>query len=1632
MPLNLYSQESTEEGASSVPSYMIAANNHNIGNLNPSMFSNDDSEGGNLMSNPIKGLAAAAFSGVNSFYNTAVWAGNLFSDKDAQYRDTREWIETYDEDIGRYYDKNRQAADVLGFVATSFVPGLGGVKVFNAGAKALTAAKEGSAMFNMAKGFGVLPGQRAALVKEAVSSSDKTRMAFSFTNPTTLKAVAAGYGEQVLQAAAFETAVTVTMKKSPILNDMDVGDTLMNIASGAFLGGVIGGSIEAAGTVSKIKAGIKAMDTKLAGVTQDLRGVAGTSASDSLLIVRNDMDTLARNAPEGVDPTLYERLWEEKLARMDNSSRDHWTQIAGKNAELGNVLYEALRTDPTGQYAAKVLGLAEVGAIKKGGELARKYGIKDLIEEGVEQAENTHAIRYLKLWGDDMGKLSDEAPSALHLADMVSKPIEVRAGKVVAGDFSHEVKIGQYWNAAEAPYMDALARNIWAMDDTVPRLADRLNPAKGITQINIGAEDIPMLTKAWREGFKDFQLITKEGEVVARPGDLLSYIKKLKDDAAALDAEKAIMKQGEINAEQIANKYDVPLGYLTGEQYPTNPAEAIFGLAKAQKEWYQKFSANTINPPDVASVKPWLKGQHYNMVYDLSKVNGLDNFQVEAMTLIRARQKLQQATNDQAVAATLGNVALDLPDITDAEMLRVNSAGAGAGFVSFANANYGSAGSKAEFVGALVTKEIQRAQAGISDSFMTHNYQILNDSTKMAKLAAVMQKVRSAGSNIYVMNDTGTGLILRELRNYNRGLADGVEGLTPPIIPKGVDPEISIEGIESWVAQHIAVNGKRVEGINTLRAAKGMPASLDAEAFYPPAPNPARFKFHAFAIDDAKITSTGHTTMLYADSAENLEKQIMAAREQGFSVHTPGQTAEYYKARGMYDYSLGLNESQMDAALKRSGASAPNFPLTGTPQEMLQDIMEWHNKQEAILIREAVSTKYSRQFGTLQQMGKEYANVSNAKAGFFSKFKGEAQNPYEDYVKTFLGASLKNDYPLWTAVNNFIEDAGTKVYNTVTSLWRDSPSVRGMASPKVLKNGQYDWEKVNNVFDNYGLKVAATDAQMEAWVNHPAGRAAVSKFVQAQNSMIASLTLRLDPVNAINNAIGSTVLLGAETRYVTKGILAGNAEAVGELAELMKVVVPGTNDTITSSSKLIANAYKAFFSEGSEALMAKYKRLGVVKDVGEQFKELLEHATIRGTETAAELESKTAKMFALFNKIADFGEKWTGNKLAEEMNRFVSANVMDQITGVAVKRGLMSEQSANAYINTFVNRTQGNMIASQRPQLFQGPLGQAIGLFQTYQFNLMQQLLRYVGEGSKKDALTLLGLQGTIYGMNGLPAFQAINQHIIGTASGNRNHTDAYTSINNLAGKNAGDWITYGVASNLLIDPDLKINLYSRGDINPRQVTVVPSNFADIPLVSAWAKLTGTVKNSLAQVANGGDVWGTFLDGVEHQGLSRPLAGLARVARGFDGGISYSTSGNGNIVSANDLSSLANLARLSGAKPFDEAVTQDAVYRIQAYQAVDKQRRDALGRAVKSTILSGNTPSQEQLTEFAEKYAAAGGKQEEFTKWYVSQIRAATVPQANKIIERNNNQYSQYMQQIMGGRMVAAPTYVPAAEETEE
>jgi hypothetical protein len=335
---------------------------------------------------------------------------------------------------------------------------------------------------------------------------------------------------------------------------------------------------------------------------------------------------------------------------------------------------------------------------------------------------------------------------------------------------------------------------------------------------------------------------------------------------------------------------------------------------------------------------------------------------------------------------------------------------------------------------------------------------------------------------------------------------------------------------------------------------------------------------------------------------------------------------------------------------------------------------------------------------------------------------------------------------------------------------------------------------------------------------------------------------------------------------------------------------------------------------------------------------------------------------------------------------------MDQLTTAA---GLDAKTSL-AYMNTFVNRVNGIYVASQRPVLFQGPVGQAIGLFQTYQFNLMQNVFRHFQNGDKKSAAMLFGLQSSIFGLQGLPGFHIINDYLVGTAKGNPEHEDLFSTV--------PKFMLYGSAS-WLSDS----SLFTRGDITPRNLTVVPMPW-NAPIVTASAAVINNGINFFKNLGNGAGAVESALFAIEHNGVNRPLAGIAASMAG------ETTTSKGTLVAKNlDILSWDTALRAVGAKPMDEAVALEANYRMLMYQAHDKALRESLGRAVKLKLLAGDEIGDDEAEALAANYAKYGGTQQGFNRWMVALTKGSEESVVNKLMGKVNTPYGRRMQEIMGG-----------------
>ena len=99
---------------------------------------------------------------------------------------------------------------------------------------------------------------------------------------------------------------------------------------------------------------------------------------------------------------------------------------------------------------------------------------------------------------------------------------------------------------------------------------------------------------------------------------------------------------------------------------------------------------------------------------------------------------------------------------------------------------------------------------------------------------------------------------------------------------------------------------------------------------------------------------------------------------------------------------------------------------------------------------------------------------------------------------------------------------------------------------------------------------------------------------------------------------------------------------------------------------------------------------------------------------------------------------------------------------VYIQGGLptLSDSGRMIFARDFMDRTIGNYTASQRPTMFQGTFGVAMGLFQTYMLTMAQSMYRHLEKQKFKALAKMMLAQGGIFGAKSLPGFNLVSEYI--------------------------------------------------------------------------------------------------------------------------------------------------------------------------------------------------------------------------------------------------------------------------------
>lgn len=1542
-----------------------------------------------------------------------------FFGADGWHTDTHAMIDSYDAEAGQYYQANKGLVDGAELLATSLI-GYGiGIK----GLRAVQAGASGSRILSTLGFDTINPTTLNAARAAAADKASQVSSTWNAMNGELGKALALGVASNTLDMAAGGLASLAANNASPLYDGMSATDLLKNTAfDSLILGGVIGGAFSAGKTYLTVKNAAHVADLKLLPA----RGInVGDSRMDSWTNIATTIGSYAENLAKikgsAVMPadtisavnrhvrSLVEAEIPDSQAKLRKSVGDLAVQF------INNPDERSLGAEAANFFAK----LKSVGHIPQTGELTGQQLVVDA---------STGSI------------LKDLQSTVFHLGDIPNIDILSKEGEVVVG-VTREGQANLSWiangniqdaSAMQATYLKAARTSripevVKLVESNIP-MAERAyeeavlakTAGKGLPAEFSGRDGLPLtsveeigaeLREVKREAI---ETLVTEGletpeQIAARVNVSTKFIDSYKTAPLSLHSVSGKLSGMQSIDSFIIHPRNLALTYDIGS------TQALKSTGET-KEILNKFiRSNAGKAEDVFNTS--LQGGMFKERLVTTPMHGATTaiYEQQASAYLenvanvhREMRKLVSET----VVPELNGLATFEEDLLDQLGTATRSEVGTATLLKSADNNPGSLGSIIQKMGSIIEHLSSKAVRKVTAELGASAHIIANDAEIGREHILIQQKLHTTEAT-YVVPSSGEKFLLRQdiaINNVraeanNAAEAAGQKKPYPQFVEELKGPakiDVSERYMNEVVIPHAEKNSKILQ--NRLYVDNQfMPGSSGNAAishglvpYYAIPFNTANYKHFVFVRDSSRLIGNGSgSAMLMAKDAEQLaakQAKLELAYPNRFEFLTKKDTESYYKTMGEYSYDRGLNENFANSAMRREGVLGDLIPNTSKDamKEAADDFLSFHQRAATREIRDAVELRNAEAIQRIKFLGQQLEDTAKSEltGTKLAAFNADTvSNPYKDMVNMAMNRSNASEYPLWMEGNAFLEKSGDKVFDAVRNTWK-SLVERKLTGPVL----DAEVAALNKAAVKAGLEPLYTNLMVAAQKDQLAIRPMLRRTIAKTQAVLNGIMLGFDPMQAINNSLGQ-VMWAAEFKSLLSQIEKADPKA-GALTGLAKVQIPGMEYSITSAVKIHAQVSKEFFSGGQvwdevagswkqatrDELIAEYKAHGILSSLSEQHAQLLDNITASGrTATDAELARLT-------ESILDGGRKISGNALAEEYTRFVAAHAARKLTDAAMSLGLIDNKAlASVYWNTAVNRVHGINIASQRAVIFQGVIGQSIGMFMTYQHNLMQQLFRYSSEGNTIAMAALATSQLGLYGVQGLPAFNAVSTHIVGNAWGNTDHADPYSFIAKNANMqlpagagSAAEWILYGAGSNALglVHPDLKMNLYSRGDINPRQLTLFPIAVTDTIAYKSTISVVKNMYDMLDNFAGGAPAKQALLHGIEHNGINRPLSGLGSVLQGAQtstAGTVIGDVGGGVTGDFFDKLAVSNYVRIAGAKPLDDAAAADAMYRVTAYQAKTRSDIKNLAETMRVAQIGKEQPTPEAMQNFMQQYAKLGG-----------------------------------------------------------
>lgn len=1562
-----------------------------------------------------KGIPTTLISGMTQLANSAESIADVVGLGWGQL-DTANVVHEADQllntDMNAYYQKHQEGVDLLGFMGASLLPGTIGVKALHAAQKGLavgTATNIATGLLTNTAEVQLL--NRAKTVIESGASINQI-------NKARVAAALARGGQLALEGIAFDMAVFSAMNDNPFLADMSAGDQFKHsIMFGALFGGLGAGwnyfsqfnkaFTVSGGTLAGQQTSLKAIETEVGTAITEAGYIVNKAAGPKTTDIASPVQLF-----DSLHPDTPLQVYYAGPVRLTPENFDHYAAQSFPRREAPMIF----SADPS-VAASRLIGSANQKGAMNELTISAKNPLMDIY---IPNKGITHKkIKEAEMMGYDSIIHVDKEGVAQSIA-IIDRSIIVDMNKPrlshgdAAIDISkalHEEPFGPVRQELTTAVNAVVSRRVETLHAQAADLATRLSTDPTIRESVKDAitKWVPDLVASVFTGATRIERITADDLAgtlkVGMPWRARNWMAiDLETGAMATDPKLGAIAYGDVSvgkntvaagvfsikpaSHELTTKsleVEGELLYRWGAHNPDNTFD--LGTTSGVIAAYGALTAtNTIHVITPYGKRLSVGGQyaaaevsgayHYTLMQDLmdgklpqwfgttdwgnyvfptGKWAKVEYSSWQIPSAWKARGMIDWEIKVKAAAAHNKTVVQTIMPLGDLPVIDVSSVGAhdyrqSAGLMHSFNAAYESAMEAVSYVGSIVqnkTGEMREARA----IKMLNAEQAIRTSGERSETSTLFNAVatRIRGDSDWWRIDTESRTIFQEKTLPDKTVSREVL--------LGADEGQAAELVYNYFAQLKQVDADYLTKSKGLDALTGqLKNNAPEDAIYLPPYDLGKTPYVVIVADP-----TGSKAMVRGRTAEDLQAKIRQIRVNfpDYTVYTSGDTKSFFKMKGEWEFENAFSKTSVNTALRNDGIMRDLDVKSGWQE--LDNINAWLTRKEFSLVRRAVSANYAQEFAEASAL----SSVTNPFHGTKLSAAGEAATPvsklgadaYSTLISTALNVRDATAHPYWEYFNTGLN----KLYEgTANALW-------DMGSK--LRKSEISVADANRILKQRGVNDAAFTEELWALAAKPDFSTAALDAMARVRHILNTTVLRLDFFNPVVQTLGLPIMLMPAIRDATSEV-----RSMGDTVPMFKMM--GTAVKNLFDKNLIEHyAEKGVVSKGLVA------HANMIDSAGLIFKA---SSSARVLEQAGIVQSKFDKFINFFSKPTDF---------AEHAQRFISADIGRQI---AEMRGLISGTPGYwAFISNFVAKVNGTYIAAQRPTLFTGIAGQAISVFQTYQFNLMQQFAKHIENGDKKTLALMLGLQGTIYGAASLPAFKVLNQQLLGEF--NRDNADAYSISAKYLPETAGNFMMYGAASTLL-----GAALWSRGDVTPRTPTIVPITPQDTVAVSMAMKAGGALMDvlgaTMGQFKEANPNFGVSIgEAIAHSGINRPLSGLAELALGAR------TSMEGKLdvnLRQQDVLSWATAVRLLGAKPLDEAIAMDAYNRQLGYRAAMRERTAAIGEALRSHALGTGDIPNDVIDKFAEAYTRAGGDIANFRSTYMRAIKDATVPRAVILAEQ--------------------------------